>query len=388
MEKQLPKGRTQGKTVWKNQKQLRSGYTTGSCAAAAAKAAAYMLLSKEVITQVSLLTPKGITLYLDIEQIDIGPDRVRCAVQKDSGDDPDITDGIYIYAEMKKTADGSLRLDGGEGVGRVTKKGLQQEIGEAAINRVPRQMILGAVEEQRERFGYSKGLEIVITVPEGRKLASKTFNPRLGIEGGISVLGTSGIVEPMSEKALTDTIFLEMKVLKENGHDWCYVVPGNYGSDFLTETLKYDGRLAVKCSNYIGETIDDAVSLGMKGILLIGHVGKLVKLAAGVMNTHSRQADCRMEVLASHAAMAGASAADAEKIMDCITTTEALDYLKERQLLRPVMETVIRRIEYHLGQRAGDKLTIGAVVFSKEEGILGKTKNTEELLEQIRREQV
>ena len=147
MEKQLPKGRTQGKTVWKNQKQLRSGYTTGSCAAAAAKAAAYMLLSKEVITQVSLLTPKGITLYLDIEQIDIGPDRVRCAVQKDSGDDPDITDGIYIYAEVKKTADGSLRLDGGEGVGRVTKKGLQQEIGEAAINRVPRQMILGAVEE-------------------------------------------------------------------------------------------------------------------------------------------------------------------------------------------------------------------------------------------------
>ena len=362
MEKQLPKGRTQAETVWKNQKQLRSGYTTGSCAAAAAKAAAYMLLSKEVITQVSLLTPKGITLYLDIEQIDIGPDRVRCAVQKDSGDDPDITDGIYIYAEVKKTADESLCLDGGEGVGRVTKKGLQQEIGEAAINRVPRQMILGAVEEQRERFGYS--------------------------EGGISVLGTSGIVEPMSEKALTDTIFLEMKVLKENGHDWCYVVPGNYGSDFLTETLKYDGSLAVKCSNYIGDTIDDAKLLGMKGILLIGHVGKLVKLAAGVMNTHSRQADCRMEVLASHAAMAGASAADAEKIMDCITTTEALDYLKERKLLRPVMETVIRRIEFHLRQRAGDTLTIGAVVFSKEEGILGKTKNAEELLEQIRREQV
>lgn len=388
MEKQLEKNRAQGGTVWKNQKQLRSGYTTGSCAAAAAKAAAYMLLSDQVVTQVSLLTPKGITLYLDIEQIEKGPERICCAVQKDSGDDPDITDGIYVFAEVRKTEGSSLVLDGGEGVGRVTKKGLQQEIGEAAINRVPRKMILEAVEEQREQFGYSGGLEILISIPEGRKLASRTFNPRLGIEGGISVLGTSGIVEPMSEKALTDTIYLEMKVLKENGHDWCYVVPGNYGSDFLTETLKYDGSLAVKCSNYIGETIDDAVSLGMKGILLIGHVGKLIKLAAGVMNTHSRQADCRMEVLASHAAMAGASAADVKKIMGCITTTEALDFLKERKLLSPVMETVIQRIEYHLKQRAGDTLKIGAVVFSKEDGILGKTKETPELLEQIRREKV
>lgn len=388
MEKQLEKNRAQGGTVWKNQKQLRSGYTTGSCAAAAAKAAAYMLLSDQVVTQVSLLTPKGITLYLDIEQIEKGPERICCAVQKDSGDDPDITDGIYVFAEVRKTEGSSLVLDGGEGVGRVTKKGLQQEIGEAAINRVPRKMILEAVEEQREQFGYSGGLEILISIPEGRKLASRTFNPRLGIEGGISVLGTSGIVEPMSEKALTDTIHLEMKVLKENGHDWCYVVPGNYGSDFLTETLKYDGSLAVKCSNYIGETIDDAVSLGMKGILLIGHVGKLIKLAAGVMNTHSRQADCRMEVLASHAAMAGSSAADVKKIMGCITTTEALDFLKERKLLSPVMETVIQRIEYHLKQRAGDTLKIGAVVFSKEDGILGKTKETPELLEQIRREKV
>ena len=149
MEKQLEKNRAQGGTVWKNQKQLRSGYTTGSCAAAAAKAAAYMLLSDQVVTQVSLLTPKGITLYLDIEQIEKGPERICCAVQKDSGDDPDITDGIYVFAEVRKTEGSSLVLDGGEGVGRVTKKGLQQEIGEAAINRVPRKMILEAVEEQR-----------------------------------------------------------------------------------------------------------------------------------------------------------------------------------------------------------------------------------------------
>lgn len=373
-------------TILKNQKELRMGYTTGSCAAAAAKAAAYMLLSEELLTEVSLLTPKGIMLYLDVEHIQRTKDQVYCGIQKDSGDDPDVTHGIYVYATVLKATGNELHLDGGEGVGRVTQKGLSQSIGEAAINPVPRCMILDAVQEVRQQFGYTGGLDILISIPEGVRLAGKTFNPRLGIVGGISVLGTSGIVEPMSEKALTDTIYLEMKFLKENGHDWCYVVPGNYGSDFLTETLKYDGNLAVKCSNYIGEVIDDAVSLKIKGILLIGHVGKLVKLAAGVMNTHSHQADCRMEVLASHAAMAGADAASVTKLMNCITTTEALDYLKEWQLLDAVMKTIMQRIESHLQHRAGETVKIGAIVFSQEEGILGETTNTRELLDCIRRE--
>lgn len=386
------KGRSQDRlqagTILKNQKELRFGYTTGSCAAAAAKAAAYMLLSGEVLTQVSLLTPKGVTLYLDIEHIMRETDSVSCAVIKDSGDDPDITDGVYVYARVGRISGQALLLKGGRGVGTVTRKGLDQSIGEAAINRVPRQMILEAVREQRAAFEYTRGLEICISIPNGEALAAKTFNPRLGIVGGLSVLGTSGIVEPMSEKALTDTIYLEMKVLKENGHDWCYLVPGNYGSDFLTETLQYDGSLAVKCSNYIGEAIDFAVALNMKGILLIGHIGKLVKVAAGVMNTHSRQADCRMEVLASHAAMKGATALEARELMNCATTTEALELLRSQGRLSQVMETVSERIEYHLQFRAGNTVEMGAIVFSKEDGILGQTSKVREILEQIRREQV
>ncbi|MGC4019884.1 MAG: cobalt-precorrin-5B (C(1))-methyltransferase CbiD [Muricomes sp.] len=380
--------KTQPEFVWKNQKLLRSGYTTGSCAAAAAKAAAYMLLSGQTLTQVSLLTPKGITLYLDVEHIEIERDAVSCAIQKDSGDDPDITDGVYVYARVSRRTETGLLLDGGEGVGRVTKKGLEQKIGDAAINKVPRQMILDAVCEQQEAFDYTGGLEILISIPEGRKLAEKTFNPRLGIEGGISVLGTSGIVEPMSEKALTDTIYLEMKVLKENNDSWCYVVPGNYGSDFLASELGYDGKLAVKCSNYIGETIDAAVGLGMEGILLVGHIGKLVKLAAGVMNTHSRQADCRMEVFAAHAAMAGVAAEDVKKIMECITTVEAVEFLKEKEILEPVMKTISERIDSYLKQRAGTQLKSGAIIFSKEEGILGETAKAKEILERIRRENI
>ena len=190
----------------------------------------------------------------------------------------------------------------------------------------------------------------------------------------------------MSEKALTDTIYLEMKILKENGHDWCYVVPGNYGSDFLTQKLGYDGEMAVKCSNYIGETIDDAVSLGMKGILLIGHIGKLVKLAAGVMNTHSRQADCRMEVFTAHAALNGASPEVLQRLINCFTTTEAVGILKEEGLLEAVMKDIMKRIEFYLTYRAGERLKIGAIVFSVEEGILGMTSDTPELLEYIQKE--
>ena len=377
--------------VWRNQQKLKSGYTTGSCAAVAAKAAAHMLFSGETVPQISLMTPAGILLYLDVEQIQKGTGWVSCAVRKDSGDDPDVTNGILVYAKVEFIRQScemlEISLTGGRGVGRVTCKGLKQNIGEPAINPVPRQMILDAVEAQAKEAGVSGHVQVEISIPEGEALAAKTFNPRLGIEGGISVLGTSGIVEPMSEKALTETIYLEMKVLKENGRDWCYLVPGNYGSTFLRETLGYDGKLAVKCSNYIGETIDDAVELGMKGILLIGHVGKLIKLAAGVMNTHSRMADCRMEVLAAHSAMAGADSETVRRLMQCVTTTEALDILEEEQLLETVMETVMEKIGYYVRQRSGDNLKTEVIVFSDERGILGETKGARWLNEQINAEE-
>ena len=377
---------------------LRLGFTTGSCAAAAAKAGTQMLLSGDEVRQVRLMTPKGIELYLDVEEIRRGPGSVRCGVRKYSGDDPDVTDGLLICAEVKKEEpeapllaltgseqEDRIRISGGEGVGRVTRPGLEQPVGEAAVNKIPRQMIREAVREICEKYGYSGGVHVTLTIPGGERVAEKTFNPRLGILGGLSILGTTGIVEPMSEKALTDTICLEMRVLKENGHDCCIVTPGNYGSDFLKEKMGMDLSLAVKCSNYIGEAIDDAAMLGMKGILLVGHVGKLVKLAAGVMNTHSRQADCRMEVLASHAAMAGADRDTVTQIMGCINTTEAIRILKERELLVPVMGTVTERIREALRRRAGENLSVGAVMFSTEDGILGKTEEADVLLEQIRR---
>lgn len=370
---------------------LRLGFTTGSCAAAAAKAAVQMLLSGDEIRQVRLMTPKDIELYLDVEEICRQSGSVCCGVRKYSGDDPDVTDGLLVCAEVEREAarpdqENGIRISAGAGVGRVTRPGLEQAVGEAAVNKVPRRMIREAVREVCKMYGYSGGIHVTLTIPGGEETAKKTFNPRLGIQGGLSILGTSGIVEPMSEKALTDTIYLEMKVLRNNGHRLCFVTPGNYGSDFLKEEMDMDLSLAVKCSNYIGEAIDDARLLGMKGILLIGHVGKLVKLAAGVMNTHSRQADCRMEVLAAHAAMAGADCGTVTRIMGCINTTEAIGVLKEKKLLAPVMDTVMQKIDEVIRRRAGEELDIGAVMFSTEEGILGETKTADVLLEQIRRE--
>ena len=334
------------------------------------------------------MTPKGIELYLDVEQILRTEAYAECAVRKYSGDDPDVTDGLLVFARAEKadfavqdkredacfTGDGifvedGVFIEGGAGVGRVTKPGLEQKIGQAAINRVPRRMIGEAVNEIRKKYGCREPLRVTISIPEGEKTAEKTFNPRLGIEGGLSILGTSGIVEPMSEKALTDTIYLEMKMLS------------------LKETLKADPELAVKCSNYVGEAIDDAKLLGMKGILLIGHVGKFIKLAAGVMNTHSRQADCRMEVFAAHAAMAGADQETVRRVMQCINTTEAAAIIREQGMLEKVMKTITERIEFYLRQRAREELQIGMILFSLEDGILGKTEEADLLLEQIRQNQ-
>lgn len=373
--------------IYRNQKKLRCGYTTGSCAAAAAKAAVKMLLSGSEVREVHLITPKGVELYLEVEDCHRSQDMVSCAIRKDAGDDPDVTNGILVYAKVCKCREPGVFIDGGVGVGRVTKRGLEQQVQEAAINKVPREMIRKEIAEICGLFQYREGIQVTIEIPEGERLAEKTFNPRLGILGGISVLGTSGIVEPMSEKALTDTIHLELNVLQENGARYCLIVPGNYGSDFLQAHLNLNAEQAVKCSNYVGETIDYAAEMGFQGILLIGHVGKFVKLAAGVMNTHSKQADVRMEVLAAHAAMHGADRETIRALMESVTTTEALRILKSTEVWHQTLESIMERIEFYIGNRAGHSMETGVLMFAEEDGVLGKTKSVDKLIEALRKQQ-
>lgn len=346
---------------------LEKGYTTGTCAAAAAKAAAVRLLTGESVSSVLVTLPSGKAIEIDVPKTKAENDLVTCAVKKYSGDDPDITNGIMIYASVKKT-DGAVTIDGGEGIGRVTREGLDQPIGAAAINSAPRSMIRNAVDEVRG--DYCGGFEIIISAPEGVEIAKKTFNPRLGIEGGISILGTSGIVEPMSEKAVLDTVFLELKVRREAGDKTAVLVPGNYGEDFAREKLGI--KNTVQCSNFIGEAIDYAVDLGFSAVLIIAHMGKLVKLGSGIMNTHSKYADGRMETLALCAALAGY--ADFEKILNCVTTDEAYELIRDTKTI----EILMHRIDMHLKRRAG--IEIGAVMFSNKYGIIGKTEDAGRIL--------
>lgn len=363
----------------KNNRKMRFGYTTGSCAAGAAKAAVSMLLKGGTVKTVELMTPKGILLNLEILHIEKGIGQVSCAVKKFAGDDPDVTDGIEVFVKAEKTNFSGIRIEGGKGVGRVTKRGLEQPVGSPAINQVPRSMILREAEEICSETDYEGGLLLTVSIPQGQEIAGRTFNPRLGIEGGISVLGTSGIVEPMSEAALIKSIEVEMRQKVENGAAYLLVTPGNYGAAFLREHMDLPFEENMKCSNYVGETLDMAVDMGVKGILFISHIGKFVKVAAGIMNTHSRCADARAEVLAANALRAGISLEGAKEILDTITTDEALAVIRREGLLEPVMKEITDRVEYYLNHRAYDRLLLGAVLFSNEYGYLGETRHAGEL---------
>ncbi len=370
--------------IVKDGKKLRLGYTTGSCAAAAAKAAAVMLLTGRRLETVALLTPKGIRLELEVREVETGPGYVSCAIAKDAGDDPDVTNGALIFARVSRREEPGIVIDGGPGVGRVTKPGLDQPVGAAAINSVPRRMIRENLEEVCALADWSGGLEAVISVPEGERLAKKTFNPRLGIAGGISILGTTGIVEPMSDGALVGTIRAELSQRRAAGDRYVLLTPGNYGSEFIRDGLGLDPALAVQTSNFIGDALDLCRELGFSGALLVGHVGKLVKLAGGMLNTHSRWGDCRMEILAAHAGAAGAPPERLGALLECAACDDALRILREAGVYRETLERLTRRAAFHLSARAGEDLEVGTVLFSKVYGILGRTENAEALLNCIR----
>lgn len=367
----------------KDGKRLRLGYTTGSCAAAAAKAAAWMLLTGRKKETIRLLTPKGIELSLDVLEIRMSADGVSCAVRKDSGDDPDVTSGTLIFAAVKRSDRSGVTVDGGEGIGRVTKPGLDQPVGAAAINSVPRRMIEENVREVCRLAGYDGGIAVTISAPEGEALAKKTFNPRLGIEGGISILGTTGIVEPMSEQALLDTIRVELRQRRESGADYILLAPGNYGADYIRDHIGIDPKTAVLTSNFIGDSLEFCKEFGFRGALLIGHIGKLVKLAGGMWNTHSKFGDCRMEILASHSAALGLRPERVEEILHCATCDAALHILEEENLKEELLLRLGRRIGTVLEGKSGE-LSCGAILFSKEYGFLCETEHAEELLKSIR----
>ncbi len=366
-------------------KLLRCGYTTGTCAALAAAGAARLLLTGKAPERVRMTTPRGWTVELPLQEAVLDGGEARCAVRKDAGDDPDVTDGCLVCAAVSRLqpdADahpGGIRIDGDAGVGRVTKPGLDQPVGAAAINAVPRRMIAEAVKEVCDELGYDGGLSVVISVPGGAEIARRTFNPALGIEGGISILGTSGIVEPMSQQAMIDTVELALRqaAALDTGHGGekrLILTPGSYGEAYLHAIgLDALGVPVVKCSNFIGEALDAAAVQGFSEVLLVGHVGKLVKLAGGVMNTHSAQADCRAELFTAHAALCGAEAPLCRALMEAVTADACLKLLAEAGLREKVLKSLLAAIQTRLDRRAAGRMKVGAAMFSNEYGALGET---------------
>ena len=364
------------------QRLLRCGYTTGTCAALGAAGAARLLLTGHAPESVGLRTPKGIVVEVAPQFCRLTADGAACAIVKDGGDDIDATTGLPVIAAVTLLpgAPRTVTIDGGAGVGRVTKPGLDQPVGAAAINRVPRQMITEALLREADAVGYGGGFAVVISIEGGEAAAKRTFNPHLGVEGGLSVLGTSGIVEPMSQQALLDTLQIEIHqaALKSRR---LILAPGNYGLDYLAANYPALHEIpVVKISNFIGEALDMAAAEHSAQVLLVGHVGKLVKLAGGIMNTHSRCADCRTELFCAHAALCGADAATCRTLMDAATTDACLDILDAAQLREPVMASLLTAIQTHLDRRAAGAFKVGAVLFSNRNGPLGQTKTADTLL--------
>lgn len=374
-----------------SKKELRKGFTTGSCGAAAAKAALYMLLTGSVKDEIEIITPGGAVFRTAVKDIFREGNRVRCAVVKDGGDDPDATTGLHVTAEVRaeERADGDLeiQIEGGPGVGRVTLPGLDQPVGNAAINRVPRQMIEKELSEVAELLDFRGRIRVILSVPGGEAAAERTFNPRLGIEGGISILGTTGIVEPMSTRAILDTIRVELNQRKALGDRIAAVSPGNYGLNFMKETYGYDLNRSVKCNNYVGDTVDMVREMDFRGMLLTGHIGKLIKVSGGIMNTHSKEGDARMELLAAGVIRAGGSMDTLRGILNCRVTEEALGIIRAESsaLLRTSMESVMDRILYYLRKRAGEELPVECILYSNEFGLLAVSPGAMDMLEELRK---
>jgi len=378
----------------KKTKYLRSGFTTGSAATAAAKAALIMLITKEEINSVEIDTPSGIKYFANVYHQEINYKRdngektlcqidentySKCCVKKDSGDDPDVTDGIEIYAKVSFTNSGTVEITGGEGVGKITRPGLDQPVGEYAINSTPRKMITETLQNILFDNDIEAGLKVEISIPKGMEIYEKTFNPHMGIEGGISIIGTTGIVKPMSTEALLDTIRLDIKMQYSEGRDTCIIVPGNYGVSFLEKNYKLKEKEIVLCSNFVGDSMRFAIETGFKNILFCSHIGKMIKVSGGMMNTHSMYGDRRMELMCQayiEACIEKQKSFDEDVInhvMECVSTTAALDVLNEIDMVTEVSKIIVHKTVKKLEEVCDNKASIKCILYENNYGELARS---------------
>ncbi|WP_209279999.1 cobalt-precorrin-5B (C(1))-methyltransferase CbiD [Levilactobacillus yiduensis] len=364
--------------VFYNGRKLRKGFTTGTTATAAAVAATKTLLQQEPQAIVAVKAANGQQVEFDVQDDQFDEQQASVAITKDGGDDQDATDGMLIYATVTLRNDSEITLDGGKGIGRVTQKGLANDPGMPAINPTPRRMIKQSV---RQLLGANRGADIVISAPKGEEVAKLTYNPKLGIVGGISILGTSGIVTPMSEESWKHSISIEMNIHKQRGDKRIILTPGNYGEDFLTQTMKIPVTQQVQMSNFVGYVLKEAQRLGFEHVLMVGDLGKMIKVSAGIFSTHSKDADARAEVMVANLALLGAPVDLLKQVYACLTTISMIDLINQQgyqAVYQEIVDKIKLRSEKLLAHRK-PTVTIDAVIFSRSTGLLASSKPLKEI---------
>ena len=365
-----------------NGKKLRKGFTTGTCATAATAAAISMILNQDIEEKVTVSTANGVEVTMDIKDPSFGEFTASAAVEKDGGDDADATHGLLIYSTVTLLPDSNdIEIDGGEGVGRVTQKGLKCDVGMAAINPTPRAMI---EKTARQLLGPNCGAKIIISVPGGEETAKLTYNSRLGIVGGISILGTTGIVNPMSEESWKASITIELTMLYNQGYRSVVLAPGNYGEDFATNVLGIPPHRIVNMSNFVGHVLKEVQRIGFTRVLMVGHMGKFVKVAGGIFSTHSKDSDARMEIIMANLALLGAPVELLEKVDQCITT-DAAGTLIEEYHYEEVYQVLVDKMKFRserLLRNRKPEVSIDVVTFGTEAGYLASTQTLEEIAEE------
>lgn len=381
--------------VYVDGKKYRRGYTSGSCACGATKAALIMHLEKRNINEVRIGTPKGVDLDLKIDNISRGKDWVQCSVKKDGGDDIDATHGMDIFARLElvqadQVPDFRSDLDSdylfitsGQGIGRVTKKGLDIRPGRPAINRVPLNMILKVVQETLDEAGldiydYLGGRKILVTIfaPQGQEIAKRTFNSNLGIEGGISIIGTTGIVEPMSDEGWKKALSAELSIKRAQGREAIILVPGNIGRDIMAKSYGADLDGIVKMSNFIGYMLMETKRLGFKRVIVGGHIGKLIKLSGGITNSHSRVADARREIMVANLALLGAPLELLKEVDACLNTDAMVDIIRDAgysKVFKVLADKAASKAKVYMRLGQEDHMDIEVYLFSMDGSLLAKS---------------
>ncbi len=345
-------------------KNLRGGFTTGAAAAAGVKAALIFLTEKKIPHEVKIIALDGTILKIPIKNLICKDDKIVSEVIKNSGDDPDITNGASIFTAVKKISGNEIIFRAGVGVGKITKPGLQIPVGEPAINPGPRKLIKNVAAEFK-----IFGLEVEISIPAGVELAKKTLNPILGVEGGISIIGSTGVLRPMSEDAFKNSLVPQIEVAKAAGCKFLIFVPGKIGENIAKKICLPENAI-VQTSNFIGFMLEAAAEKNFSQIILCGHIGKLIKVAAGIFHTHNRVADARLETLAAYSAAEGLNSIEVQKILNCATTEEATEIISANNFER-VYKKIAERASFRAERYIFGKIKIGTILVDYAGNILG-----------------